>query len=399
MNKQGRVLYVGEDIGIEHTANFIHMLNISRIFEALNYEVSALSVNGKPEGRTEETEIMREGIRFFYTKDRRKSNNRIIDKYYIFRDNLQEKPLWKKYEELYNALSPDIVVLYGAFALENKIIKHAKKKKTIVLIDRTDWFERFERIGFAYKYWVQTWDDLCLKKFDYRASGVIAISDYLVKHYGSKVPVIWIPALCDDINREGIVARRNGQFVITYAGIPGSKENLKSFVEVVSDLNKQGVNIQLKLMGPDEQYVTNLVGTDSWKRNGVEAFGLIPHEKVLKIIRESDMSLLPCVKRRSMQVSFSTKFAESMRLGVPVLCTRVGGTDTCVIDMENGFLIDDCEYNTVYDKLLELIAISPNEWMVIKNNVYMYAKDRFDFRNYIDEMQDFIMQIKENLYD
>lgn len=392
-DKSGRVLYIGESIGREHTAPYIHMVYISKIFKELNYEILALSVNGKPEGETCEIEIERDDIKFFYIKDRRKSNYKLIDKYYIFKYNLQETTLWERYNELYNEFSPDIVVVYGAFALENKIIKHARKNATIVLIDRTDWFERFERIGFAYKYWVQTWVDLCLKKYDFKSNGVIAISDYLVKYYGKRVPVIWIPALCDDLNKEGISERTAERFIITYAGIPGSKEDLKPFVEVVSDLNKQGINIQLKIMGPNEQYITNLVGSDSWKNNGVEALGFLSHDEVLNIVRSSDMSLLPCLNRKSMKVSFSTKFAESMSLGVPVLCTKVGGTDTCINDMENGFLIDDCKYSTVYDKILELNSISPSRWMKIKNNTYTYAKEKFDFRNYIDEMKEFIERI------
>ena len=67
---------------------------------------------------------------------------------------------------------------------------------------------------------------------------------------------------------------------------------------------------------------------------------------VLKIVKESDFSVLLRQNKRYAKAGVSTKFCEAMKLGVVGLCAQVNGTDLFVKNMTNGILIKDNSVRT-----------------------------------------------------
>lgn len=53
-------------------------------------------------------------------------------------------------------------------------------------------------------------------------------------------------------------------------------------------------------------------------------------------------------------------------LGVPSICTSVGGTDLFIKDKYNGFLVRDNDLNTLEATLLDIISLSRDQIEEIK---------------------------------
>jgi glycosyltransferase involved in cell wall biosynthesis len=63
--------------------------------------------------------------------------------------------------------------------------------------------------------------------------------------------------------------------------------------------------------------------------------GQLPRQEALKIVKGSDVFVLP-----SIHEGLSTALLEAMALEVPVVATRVGGNTEIVTDGETGLLVD-----------------------------------------------------------
>lgn len=83
-----------------------------------------------------------------------------------------------------------------------------------------------------------------------------------------------------------------------------------------------------------------------------------------------------------------------MKLGVPSICTKVGGTDLFVQHMQNGILVRDNSVETLIDALQSILEMDQNKILEMKQTAYQYAEKEFSKEKYIDDMRNFIAQCK-----
>ena len=390
MNNKGYIIYAGDNLGKQGTVMNTHAINLSKVFVELGYEVVFVSQIGWHPGMPVETHD--NGFHCFYSENHAIANDllRKIYRKWHFITGINQ---WKTMKRVIKYYKPDLIVYYGYVGV-SRLAQYSRKNNIPFVIEHTDWFEKKHYKDFYGRYIYCSITKKCITRWSLKASGVIAVSSFFSEFYSKyNIPTIQIPPLFDN-NRFSIqMVNKNSAdlFRLVYAGTPWNKDVLLPVIKAVSEINKREKNsIRFDIVGidgfsePDGGII---------EYEGVVFHGRTSREKALEIVSHADCSILLRRKELYAIAGFSTKFSESMWVGVPVICTMIGGTDSCIIDGVNGFLVPDNSTEVIMHKLEEIIEIPQEELMRIKREAYNYAHQYFDYHYYVDAMREFIDQI------
>ena len=178
-----------------------------------------------------------------------------------------------------------------------------------------------------------------------RSSGVICISHAIRDYYKLNKDSIRVPILSSRVG-SGLnkASRDNETFRLCFTGaIADKKDHILVLVDALGDLKKNGKEFFFDIYGPaSKQAEATLRQTIS--RNNVENevvyHGPVPGSRIPEIQENSDLLLK--IRPRNMQnvYGFSTKLAEYLNSGTPVLTTDVGDNSKYLKDQETAYLLD-----------------------------------------------------------
>lgn len=385
--KNKLIYYVG-DIGTPNNAKSIHAKNLGILLNSINFKVIYLCEQ--------------------YSNQEIISNNELLD--YIYTKKFFKKGKLASLEWLIESLSgmkiylllkknikinkPDYVILYG-YQGEKRILKLCHKLSIPVILERVDWFEKDDRIGFLNKYLIHPYVEKCMNKIDTRANGIIAISKYLSNYYESKgCTVINIPPVFEMDSTLKTSNNDSNELTLVYAGsIAKNKDDITSVIDSITDINKDRVRIYFDIVGLLQDNLPNQYHEKDLSQYGIRFYGRIPNEEATKIIKNADFSVLLRQNKRYSKAGFSTKLAESMCLGIPVICTKVGGSDNVITNMVDGVLIEDNNYQTIRKLLIDLLSLNKNQIKNLKMNAYKTACNIFSIQSYQSILNDFLTRL------
>ena len=181
----------------------------------------------------------------------------------------------------------------------------------------------------------------------------------------------------------------NSTPLLVYAGSPGEKDLLAPAINAVLAINAGSVRLNFLIIGINNEYIESEYGIKEFEKQGIHALGRITHEKVIEILRESDFSFLFRRKLRYAKAGFSTKLAESLSMGVPVICNSIGGSDTVIIDNYNGFVLNSCQIQDISNCLHYISNMSINERQKMKDNAFK-SSTLFEGSNYDSLLKELI---------
>ena len=283
---------------------------------------------------------------------------------------------------------PYAVFLYNeCYPLAKKLLAYCKKNNIRLFADVTEWYEMDKNKNFAERFVVRSAEKR-ITKLDHRFDGIIAISDFFEDYYKSKgANVVRIPPLMEiekDLEIEKHEYYEDKSVLnFVYAGSPGGKDILVPFVQALQFVNKDGIKARLDVVGIDEKYFDRFDVVDkNLKETGVVAHGRLSHEETLSVVKKSDFGILFRHTKRYAKAGFSTKLAECMSVGVPMVCNKIGGCDLCIEHKVNGVLTETSEEKELSNALKTLISISADNILVIRKNAYEYALENFSIGKY-----------------
>ena len=383
--KKKNLLYVGANTGFTGTAMAVHSRNIAKIFMECGYDVSYLCQNIPPVERQFSQEEGYTYIRQYIT----------IPKFSVL-ENISEE-IWglkmmRLFRKSVKESKPDLVISYGS-TCQMQMIKFCRKHEIPIYADATDWFEITDRNDSVLNRIFQFCGDRVIEKANLMANGVISISQFFHQYYldrGQKS--FWLPPVFE-LPPKTIFRREPGSPVrLVYAGsLGGNKDTVAPVIQCFLEETAEWMNrFELNLVGIEEADLNQSFGKHDWKEHRIHAWGRLPHENTLRMVENSDFCILLRQNKRYAKAGFSTKFAESMSQGVPMLCTAVGGADMLIQDMKNGVLVPDNRYETIKEALIQISEL-PNEKLIqMKQNAYDTAEKYFDYHNYTDSIKKFI---------
>ena len=383
-----KILYIG-DVGQTFSAKFVHALGICGLLRDAGYDVKILCDGHEAK---EERRIFND-LEFSYTKQcisrtRLKSVENVIEWGYGFK-------LWNLFRKTAKDYKPDYVVLYG-YVIEKKMLRYCKKHQIPMIVERVDWFQRDDYSTDIEKLLFYSRAQKAILKWDKAVDGVISISPFFQKYYKEMgVNTIQIPPLFTEKIVDCPLDRKNkGVLKLVYAGsLGGKKDSILPVIQVVHKINHNKKLVELSLVGLAEGEVAFASGVSDLQSAGIVCHGRVPHDRALEIVAEADFSFLLRENKRYAKAGFSTKFAESMLCGVPVICTKVGGADTVIESGKDGLLLADNTYETLEKTVEYLLEMKSDEILAMKCNAYRTAEKLFLSSNYLTDIKTFLDEI------
>lgn len=228
-------------------------------------------------------------------------------------------------------------------------------------------------------------------------NGIIVISTKFETTYiRFNKNVIRIPILADSKNYK--TKTDNAQefnFKIGYFGWVGeSKDGLFSLIKAVESINCNiSPKITLNIFGPGTKVnIIKLLELCKQSKEIVYGGNLVTEEVALRL---TEYSLLAFPRPLNLQTKFgfSTKLAEFMASGVPVLTTDVSDNSIFVKDGENGFLMQGrkkIELKYLAQKIEEIVSMDANELNRIGSKGRETALKHFSPLSYSVKLSNFL---------
>ena len=379
----------------------IHAASLAELMGACGYEVTSISLG-----------IYRHGINEASITKYRSLNCDVPNTLGFYKWQWVAKSIERRtstrairaFRAVYVRSAPDVVVYYGVTsALAKAILLQCNHDGTAVVVDETDWFKesdsdfeidrnnRFERI-------------------DSEADGIIAISPFLYSHFSTNTvgdagpDVIYIPPLIpiDQLFATRIAARKAQRTTtrFLYAGSIGdNKDQIKGFIRAILDYGDDlPTKPVIDVVGVNKKDACEALGF-SPPEEKVRFHGRQPHEKVLELLESADFGVLFREPKTYARAGFSTKFAECMSCGVPMICNSVGGADVVIDSDVDGIVISDLTRASMANGLKKACSMDEKSLSAMKRAALKKARGLFAMENYRCSFSSFLTKVQERASD
>lgn len=264
----------------------------------------------------------------------------------------------------------DCVIAYNypAIALE-RLRRYCVRNKVRCIGDVSEWYVPVGNVFYKLIKYFDT--EFRMKYVHPRLDAVIAISEYLYVYYKEKVHTVQIPPLVD-LEEDKWKAKKDSntkQVKLIYAGSPSAqKEKLDVIVRQVSQMSKQQ-DIELKIVGITKDEFQEIYGITCEEKN-IVFLGRQSNREVIRLVTESDFSIIYREDNKVVKAGFPTKVVESISAGTPVIANKFSNI-TDYLNRRNSIVI------TEIDNLENINLVAEKK----KKNVERYL---FDYHSYLD---------------
>lgn len=362
-----KVLYIGWS-GLPETAAGIRVYQIAKVLREAGNEVVFLCLSQLTSRIGDKIEY--DGFRYILktqSKSKIKNVENIICGCADFRaikDTITDE-------------KPDTVIIYNEKErMTKKIVSFCHQRGITVGADVTEWYELSRS---------KKWNYIVAKNVDYRIRTmdadldfIISISPFLTAYYQSHgcKNVIEIPPIMDCVKSEIVPTPRRVRHLV-YAGVPAQKDLILPYLAAIREINRDQIKVVADIVGVTKEQISELLQIDDPEKNGIVAYGRVPHEECVKVIEKTDFSILFRENLRYAKAGFSTKLSESLSLGIPVLCNAVGGADEIIKDGFNGIKIEECNSASIMNAIERILLMDESSINAMKQHAIETAKQHF----------------------
>lgn len=291
----------------------------------------------------------------------------------------------------------DIVVAYNPPALFSLgLIAMSRVRRFILVLDNTEWYESSHlpggRLGLAA---AENW--LRMKIAYPFFKNVICISRYLEQVYSGRNTILVYPL--DDISDpKRLVKDLNEKMRFLYAGQPGKKDEILSFIKALPDIQTQvGKPVSLTIAGIDWSDFERLAAEHNVEANAyrhlVQCLGYLSKEHVKRLYQNHHFSILFRERKRYALAGFPTKAVESWAFGCPIIMNPVGDVSSLAVNMKTAIIVATEEVSETLPKQLQIIASSDLYERMQDHCIQLY-KERFTIKANADKFTDFIASLR-----
>lgn len=359
-----RFIYIGR-VNLPTDAASIRVYNVGAALKACGHQVDYICQEGIIEGG----ETVLEGSTYYGVFDK------TPDKAKLAAEWLFGSMAAARLKEILEKKKYDGVVLYNvAFHTFRKVLKICRAENLAVIGDITEWYEINPKAGlFSMLYACSV--DQRIRKCDYQCDGIIAISNYLENYYKDKVAVINLPPVFGGKGKPNTSANSRPKFF--YAGSPSKKDELSQFIDVLMEMNSNGIVAEMTVVGAPIPSESN-----QYAEKGVFFLPRMAHKEVLSLLSEQDFSVILRREERYAKAGYSTKVAEALFNGTPVFCNEIGGADMDIESGCNGMKIKSVEAGTIRQAIQQIIDLPQADIGKMKAEAYRMAEKKYSRQSY-----------------
>lgn len=290
------------------------------------------------------------------------------------------------------------VVFFGYVLLKKKykyrvFIEKNEIKVAIILnrnLNNTNIFKFL--LSFLFKY-IEVGLGVLIDVLTFKYDGIIAISSSIYDLYKRKNNnILQIPILAKDIDVSNYKKSDDSLFKIGYFGwISEKKDGVFSLIESVIGIKNiyQNKKIRLDIFGNGDRISIKKIKALNLRYIEINFLGQCSARHVALTLREYDLLAFPRPLNMQTKYGFSTKLAEFMLSGVPVLTSDVSDNAVFINDNVNGFLIEGVRRNDkkkLQAKIIEICNKNSNELHKIGEAGRVTAIEKFSPKMYSDNM-------------
>lgn len=244
----------------------------------------------------------------------------------------------------------------------------------------------------VWEYFIYTVNEWQVGLYD----GITVISVSLEEYFKRRARrLVRIPIMCntDDMPNPFPVQPFNGDvFRICFAGyIHIEKEGFHILIESLSNVNRNR-KVELYLYGQigDEARIRLKELTDHFGfSHHLFYLGNINPKNLQNEFSKYHLLVLPRTLNRRTKYGFSTKLADYMVSGTPVLVTDVSDNALIIKDNHNGFIVEPGSPAKMTEKILEIIDGYGSKAGNIVVNAQRTAREMLDYKRYTGKFIDF----------
>lgn len=309
-----------------------------------------------------------------------------------------EKPYMERIRYCINNYKIDFILSCNLPFVIEHIYKLAQKHNIPYIIEQCEWFDASSfKFKYLNPYYLENMR--MIKRKISKLDGVIAISNFLEKHYKSQgLQVLKIPAITDISEiKFRTECDNNKKINLIFAGSLGKgKENLKPLFEAIDEL-KDEIAVHVSIYGPNEEQVKKNIDNDIELFKSIENFvtiyGRIPQIEVEEKIRNADYAIIIRPKRKSSNAGFPTKLVESLSVGTPVIANKTGDIENYIITEKNGYIANNKD--ELKNILKKICLLSLKERANMRMQARLTAENSFDYKLFVKETNAFINKIQK----
>lgn len=226
-----------------------------------------------------------------------------------------------------------------------------------------------------------------------RADSVLAISPYLIdkaKKYGCE-NIIYLPAFVDtnlfkmDMNiRKRMRANlgiKDTEVVIGYAGSFSYTEGVSYLLQAFRNLLRSYPNVRLIIVGGMKHKRCEDIRKLAESLNLQDKVSIVPpqpHEEIPGFLSACDITCCPKIDCEENRAAHPIKVVEYLSMGLPTVCSSVGGITYTIEDRINGFLVKPGDVTDLEAKL-EWVILNPEHSKRIGKNGRKKAIKEYSF--------------------
>ena len=172
------------------------------------------------------------------------------------------------------------------------------------------------------------------------------------------------------------------QIVYLFVGRLKKDKGVFELIESFSHLRAVHNNINLWLLGPDEENIKNQILSDKMSKEGIEFIPFSPNPELF--MNAADIFCLP-----SYREGFGTVIIESASCGIPAIGTRIYGLKDAIEDGITGLLVGVKEIESLKHAMERLLQDHVMR-KKMGETARMRAKEEFDQRKVIKRILEFL---------
>ncbi|ALB63277.1 Lipopolysaccharide biosynthesis RfbU-related protein [Cronobacter condimenti 1330] len=284
------------------------------------------------------------------------------------------------------------VIIYNTpflFSLVVLLLGKLFNKK--IILDSTEWYESEHLIGG--KYGAAALENWCRMHIAYPLfRNVIAISTYLEQFYNSeRKNIIKIPPLSDSYKGKANRSNSSDKVIFFYAGSPGKKDRLDSFVGELLHSKKAQSEVIFYIAGIDKSQFLNLYPDYRANKNELDMvcvfLGRIPMQEVFTWYSKIDYCVFFREDKRYAKAGFPSKYVEALSYGVPVITNAIG-------DISEEIKYTGIEYHPTNSNVDNLIDIAKEQKVQITSSLKTIFEENYSVYANLKKFKEFIRLTK-----
>ena len=395
MNRsKGRIVYVGPMSFPNEGAGARRILGNALSLISAGYEV--LVGSGQlPETQSVTTEEF-QGISIHSIGERTAENKPVLIKHLIYSGMGKKTVAWL------NTLSPEpvAIILYGGdMPYLINLMPWCRNRGIPIIYEACEWYDPGNTSGGRFSpYRINI--EITMRYLVPRVRNVIAVSSYLDNHY--KIlgcETICIPPTIDTLHFHNPVKTHTGHLItIGYAGTPGKKDLFNNYLEALFRIDSLGERFRFNVAGLSDSEILNY---PAMKRRDIKelpalinCIGKVTHTDAIRLIGDSDFSILLRYPKRYAHAGFPTKVVESMVMSTPVICNLTSDLHKYIQDGISGIICKDHSVESLINALSIVEDMSLQEIISMSKIARKIAEDSFDYRIYVSALDDFIQKVR-----